>query len=119
MKSGYFGAAILQERVEVATAGAIHELHGHFQLTLFYRVKINQLSELFEIIRLRIERFAFVGSNDRAFEAPVSLHQFLNILFDFPGNFRLRRSSVARGKFQTLVFGWIVARRHINSTTSS
>ena len=88
---------------------------GHLELRLFERGKINELVELFEIIRLRIKRRALIRADDRAFERPALCLKLRDVRLDLFGHFRRGGRAIARGKFQALIFRRIVAGGHVDA----
>ena len=115
MKNRDFRANAFEQRVEITAAGAVFKFDGHLELRLFERGKINELVELFEISRLRIERRALIRADDRAFEGPVLRLEVGDVRLDLFGDFRRGGRAVARGKFQTLIFRRVMAGGHVDA----
>src|SRR3954464_14943155 len=88
MKKREFRTGCFEQCVVVAAPCAVHQLDGNLHLCAANLVELHQLAELFEVRRLRVERFALEGSNHRRFNTPVAGLEVSNPGFDLLCDFR-------------------------------
>src|SRR5439155_17631490 len=99
LRSGFF-----EQGVEIAAAGAVHQLDGEGEPGLVDGGKINQFSELFEIGRLWIKGLALKRSDDRRLKVPILPDESREVCLNLFGDFGCRGRAVVRGKLQALIF---------------
>ena len=118
VENGYPRRGFLQQSVQIAAAGAKHQLDGDFKPGLPDGGKSDQLAQLFEIGRLRINGLAPEGSHDSRLESPVLRDQPGDVRLDLLRHFRRRGRAIVRREFQALIFGGIVAGRQVDAPES-
>ena len=115
VEDGHGRTVLLQQFIEVARAGAIHELHADLELGLLDRGEVDELAELLEVVGLGIDLLALVSADNRSLEAPAGGFEGRHIGLDGFRHVGRGRGSVPRGEFQPLILGGIVAGRHVDA----
>ena len=103
------GAGLLKQRVEIAPAGAVHQLHRDLQLGPADRPQVDELADAFQVGRSRVECLALERAHHGGLGLPPLGEQLLDVGLDFVGHVAGRARAIGHGILETRVAERIVA----------
>ena len=103
------GAGLLKQRVEIAPAGAVHQLHHDLQLGPADRLQVDELADAFQVGRSRVECLALERAHHGGLGLPPLGEQLLDVGLDFVGHVAGRARAIGHGILETRVAERIVA----------
>ena len=103
------GTGLLKECVEIAPAGAVHQLHRDLQFGPADRPQIDELADAFQVGWPRVERPALEGAHHGGLGAPLFGEQLFHVSLDFAGHFAGRARAVGHRILEAGVAERIVA----------
>ena len=110
------GTGLLKECVEIAPAGAVHQLHRDLQFGPADRPQIDELADAFQVGWPRVERPALEGAHHRGLGVPVFGKQFFRVSLDFSGHFAGCARAVGHGILEAGPPERIVAGGDVDAT---
>ena len=109
VKTGDLRTGLLEQRVEVAAAGAVHQLDGDAQLGFADGPQVDQLANAVEVRWGGVEFPATERADDGSLWLPALGQKFLRVRLDFSGELRRGSGTVRHRKLETRVAKRIVA----------